>query len=751
MDNTLREPGGVMNAADPKPFKVAIIGGGAGGLFAAWNLAAKAGLSCQITVFEGSDRLGGKIQTCQFAGVGPYEAGVAEIYDYSRLGPDPLYDLIVKELGLEIKYIQGGPCVLDGKIVLETDDLEKPFGKRARDEALLFRKRCADLLSPEAYYFSIAEEDNGHPWSYVSGDALLEREFTDDVARRYIRAMAHSDVAAAPHLTNGLTFLKNVLMDVDGYMDIFSVVGGNEQIMTRLAEELDAEIRLNANVTAVEPLADGTYRLEMQVNGLEESVTADYVVVALPLTALSNIHWRSEALEIAMERHVAYFDRPGHYLRATFLFKRPFWREEISTDWWMLDAFDGCCVYDEGTRYDYGGYGLLAFLICGNAALDLANLSDERIEQMCLDALPTELARGKELLLDRRVHRWVASVSAIPGGMPVRPRGISHRPDPIRAPGLVMVGDYMFDATINGVMDSAEVAADIILADVLRRRRARPQREAVRVASSADALNEALGRVAELMSVQAVRDILKATWGLERGAKLLHVGSGAGHMVAALRALGFDATGVERSLEAVRATPAEFAEHNFWCDFARLPFEDEQFDAVIETGLYRTAPNSVENAITELHRVTRRGVLLGSVTTDLTIDLIERFNLLEDVRVLCSRWDWSERFYAAGFVHALFDPTRLGEAWEKSQAPGGEPSQWYEDSESLLYCVYERGSKLDSRSLKKTPAADAKAHERDLVAAGLIGDVPADIQMAKANGRQPDQPANEGQSSWRTS
>jgi SAM-dependent methyltransferase len=253
------------------------------------------------------------------------------------------------------------------------------------------------------------------------------------------------------------------------------------------------------------------------------------------------------------------------------------------------------------------------------------------------------------------------------------------------------------------------------------------------------------------MSVQAVRDILKATWGLERGAKLLHVGSGAGHMVAALRALGFDATGVERSLEAVRATPAEFAEHNFWCDFARLPFEDEQFDAVIETGLYRTAPNSVENAITELHRVTRRGVLLGSVTTDLTIDLIERFNLLEDVRVLCSRWDWSERFYAAGFVHALFDPTRLGEAWEKSQAPGGEPSQWYEDSESLLYCVYERGSKLDSRSLKKTPAADAKAHERDLVAAGLIGDVPADIQMAKANGRQPDQPANEGQSSWRTS
>ena len=164
------------------------------------------------------------------------------------------------------------------------------------------------------------------------------------------------------------------------------------------------------------------------------------------------------------------------------------------------------------------------------------------------------------------------------------------------------------------------------------------------------------------MSVRAISDILAVTWGLEPGAKLLHVGSGAGHMVAALRTLGFDATGVECSREASLATPAELAEHNFCCDFARLPFEDDEFDAVIETGLCRSAPNDVENAIAELRRVTRHGVLLGSVTTDLPIDLIERFNLLEDVRVLCSRWDWSEKFHAAGFVHALFDPERLGDA-----------------------------------------------------------------------------------------
>jgi monoamine oxidase len=156
--------------------------------------------------------------------------------------------------------------------------------------------------------------------------------------------MAHSDLSAAPHQTNGLTYCKNVLMDVDGYMDIYSVVGGNEKIVQGLLNEIDAEIRLNSHVRAIQPLPNGSYCLEVCVDGVCKTEVADYVILALPLTALSTIHWRSEALQETIHRHVGYFDRPGHYLRATLMFERPFWRNQIPTDWFMLDAFDGCSV-----------------------------------------------------------------------------------------------------------------------------------------------------------------------------------------------------------------------------------------------------------------------------------------------------------------------------------------------------------------------------------------------------------------------
>jgi len=699
-------------------FKVVIIGGGPGGLFAAKFLEQKAGATCEVSIFEASERLGGKIITRNFGGVGVYEAGVAEIYDYSRLGPDPLRDMIVNELGLDVKYLQGGPCVLDDKIILTVDDLAKHFGEAARQEVMAFRERCTEMMRPEDYYLSLAEADNAHPWATLYGDRLLREEIRDPAARRYVRTMAHSDVAAPPHHTSGLNFLKNVLMDIDGYMDIFSVVGGNERIVEGLVKTLRANIQVNARARAVTPLPDGTYQIEIDANGLRQTASADFVILALPLTALSTIHWGSETLQIAIDRHLSYFDRPAHYIRVTLLFKRQFWREHFGSDWWMLDAFDGCCVYDESTRHGLGGYGMLAFLIAGNAALALANVPDEQIEGMCLDALPPALAEARNLIVDRRIHRWMASVNAVPGGSPVRRRGICHRPEPRALPGIIMVGDYMFDATLNGVLDSADTGSDIILTEILKRRRAEQQRSAGTIGSerpglAAAATERALDRY---FSAPELSGMLSAAWNLKKPTRILHLGSASGRLVAQLRALNHEVVGLEWDRHAHAATPPEAVAFNLLGEATDLPFEDGSFDIVIETGLCRLPEAAIAKTIDEIRRVARRGVLLGSISLDLPIEIIERYNFLEGLRTFESRWEWAERFYAGGFCQTLLDMPRLEEVWKLAQVAGAGPGHWYEDPESLLFCFYEHREKAQESAGTSGDATQEGAAEESCIA-----------------------------------
>ncbi len=42
----------------------------------------------------------------------------------------------------------------------------------------------------------------------------------------------------------------------------------------------------------------------------------------------------------------------------------------------MLDAFGGCCVYDESSRGEDGPYGVLGWLLGGEAALTFSNFED---------------------------------------------------------------------------------------------------------------------------------------------------------------------------------------------------------------------------------------------------------------------------------------------------------------------------------------------------------------------------------------
>ena len=351
--------------------------------------------------------------------------------------------------------------------------MRRKYGAKTADAIEAFRKRCTEMMSPIEYYEGVGAHDNEHPWAYITCEELLDKEVDDPTAKRFLKVMARSDLATESHNTNGLNALKNFVMDVDGYIGLYSIQNGNEQLIDCLQSEVNADIQLNHRVLKVGKTAAGRYQLNMMNGKGPETRDFDLVLMCLPHSWLATMRWDGEQLRKSMVKHVAYFDRPAHYLRVSILFDEPFWGEKIPGAWFMSEAFGGCCVYNEGARHDVGKHGVLNWLIAGSDALAFANLSDQELIDAALKSLPASLGDARAHFMEGKIHRWLSSVNALPGGMPARDVMTNHRPEPKQHPGLVVVGDYLFDSTLNGLLDSSDAATDIIVTEMMRLRRAR--------------------------------------------------------------------------------------------------------------------------------------------------------------------------------------------------------------------------------------------------------------------------------------
>lgn len=444
--------------------RVAVIGGGPGGLMTAYLLERRVP-GCAVTLFEAGPRLGGKIVTREFRSAPvPYEAGAAELYDYSQLGPDPLRELIA-ELGLATSPMAGGTVVMDGHVLKSTADVRREYGEAAGRALRRFNRGAKAAISPAEYYESDWTAENEDPLARHSFRALLNR-VSDPAARKYIEVAVHSDLACEPEHTSAAYGLQNYLMDEPEYMRLYTIDGGIESLPRELAKRLGARVLLNHPVARVERTAAGKYRVVSRHGGEVWADEFDFAVVALPNNWLMAIDWGGPVLAEAMRRHHARHDHPAHYLRASLLFERAFWRGRVAESYFMLDAFGGCCVYDESARAYGVRYGALGWLLAGEAAVTLSNLDDRELIDRVLDSLPTEFGPARELFLEGQVHRWVGSVNALPGGRPVVSPEARHQPEPAEHPGLFVVGDYLFDSTVNGVLDSADLVTEWIAEEV---------------------------------------------------------------------------------------------------------------------------------------------------------------------------------------------------------------------------------------------------------------------------------------------
>ena len=146
-------------------------------------------------------------------------------------------------------------------------------------------------------------------------------------------------------------------------------------------------------------------RIFSRRGGVIASEEYDLVVVALPNACIPLIEWGGEALGEAIHRHCVHYDHPAHYLRVSVLFREVFWGATLKDSYLMLDAFDGCCLYDESSRNGCRSAGVLGWLLAGDAAMVASNHTDEQLIQRALDSLPSFLQGGRELFVEGKVHR----------------------------------------------------------------------------------------------------------------------------------------------------------------------------------------------------------------------------------------------------------------------------------------------------------------------------------------------------------
>ena len=441
-------------------WNIGIIGGGPGGLFTAYRLEQLCSTPLNISIFESSNRLGGKLLTEQFSAKGvQYEAGAAEFYDYSLVDEDPLRELI-EHFGLQTQSMGGTSIVQDNKILGTIEGLHDRLGEAALREFIRFNDRAKTEVSPRQFY-------DGTSTSHVnSGDTSLQEErfsvsldCLSNKTKKYIQQHIHSDLAAEPLQTSHRYGLDNYLMNDPAYMQLYSITGGNDLLVHALACRLSANIRLNTKVTTVKKGKQNALELSWETDEGRQNEEFDAVVVALPIEPLKKLVFPDSRLASAMHNHITHHDHPADYLRITVLFEKPFWKSWLHDSYCMLDAFDGCCLYDESSRIPEARHGVLGWLLGGAAAQKMAEHSDEELISAAINSLPSHRDEAKELFCEAKIHRWLGAVSAQPGGFQQRGADARHCPDAGTYPNLLVVGDYLFDSTLNGVLDSADYAA----------------------------------------------------------------------------------------------------------------------------------------------------------------------------------------------------------------------------------------------------------------------------------------------------
>jgi monoamine oxidase len=206
---------------------------------------------------------------------------------------------LAKNLGLKDEVVNGGD-LLTGEEIYWFDGKPYTYGDANDDWGSIgypvFQSAYKLAPWPQRYDAFTSE---GQRLDYVSIPDWLDQTGISSNSRfgRLMLANSVSEYGGDPGDQTALNLLyllawnsQNSLEPLPGYDEKYHIVGGNDQIVTRMVSQLPSgTIKQGYQLISLKDNGNGTYTLTFQVGNKTTQVTADHVVLALPFSTLRNV------------------------------------------------------------------------------------------------------------------------------------------------------------------------------------------------------------------------------------------------------------------------------------------------------------------------------------------------------------------------------------------------------------------------------------------------------------------------------
>ncbi len=475
------------SSAAASPAKVLVLGAGVAGLVAAMVLRAR---GHDVLVLEASQRIGGRVWTHRFEHAGRTYHG--ELGAMRLPASHRRVFSLVETLGLTPKLrpflsvFQGQGGLLDcagqrfgfGELPAGLALPEWPAAAGLSPAATRFLRRLALLVTVMAprEVRDLAFPQMGTDFlaavqrhlAAVGPEAGSEADFADPAAILAGLNAVQGRINQAFHL-----FLSDILLKAAE--PLFQLAGGADQLTAALAARCGADIRLGAEVTAVELTPDGA-TVSVRRHGVDETYAAAQVICTIPLPVLRRIP--VAGLDALTRQRIAGMNYAGATKVLLFCAERCWEADGVQGGASFSDRLLRQMYYPHNQDFPGPEGVLLASYCIGADAAPIAALpAAERVAAVRREAarLHPALARPDMVLdsisIDWSAHPWTLSACSTdwdPAMAGLAADGNGHgeaaEPQAWRCGGLVLAGEHCSRAKawIEGAIASGQDAAAMV-------------------------------------------------------------------------------------------------------------------------------------------------------------------------------------------------------------------------------------------------------------------------------------------------